>query len=99
MTAVILTGEIDISVGSQFAIASVAAALFAKAGLPMIAVAIGVAPLGWLMGALNGALAGFAKLPSIVVTLATMVILRDGLRWARGGEWVQNLPPSFQWFG
>lgn len=99
MTAVILTGEIDISVGSQFAIASIAAALFAKAGLPMIVVAIGTAALGWLMGALNGALIGFGRLPSIVVTLATMVILRDGLRWVRGGEWVQNLPATFQWFG
>jgi rhamnose transport system permease protein len=99
MTAVILTGEIDISVGSQFAIASIAAALFAKAGLPMLVVAIGAAALGCLMGALNGALVAFVRIPSIVVTLATMVILRDGLRWVRGGAWVQNLPRSFQWFG
>jgi len=99
MTLVILTGEIDISVGSQFAIASIAAALFAKAGLPMIVVAIGAAALGWLMGALNGAMVAFVRIPSIVVTLATMVILRDSLRWSRGGAWVQNLPRTFQWFG
>ena len=35
MTLVILTGEIDISVGSVFAICGVAAGLLAKAGLPM----------------------------------------------------------------
>ena len=99
MTLVILTAEIDISVGSQFAVASIAAGLFAKAGLPMPVVILGAAALGWLMGALNGALTAFAGIPSIVVTLATMVILRDGLRWARGGAWVQNLPPGFQWFG
>lgn len=99
MTMVILTAEIDISVGSQFAIASIAAALFAKAGLPMPVVALGAAAVGWLMGALNGVLVAFAGIPSIVVTLATMVILRDALRWARGGAWVQNLPPAFQWFG
>jgi len=99
MTLVILTGEIDISVGSQFAIASIVAALFAKAGLPMIVVAIGAAALGWLMGAVNGALVAYLRIPSIVVTLATMVILRDSLRWTRGGAWVQNLPPNFQWFG
>jgi rhamnose transport system permease protein len=99
MTLVILTGEIDISVGSQFAIASVCAALFAKAGLPMIVVAIGAAALGWLMGALNGVLVAYLRIPSIVVTLATMVILRDSLRWVRGGAWVQNLPHTFQWFG
>src|SRR5260370_28800168 len=28
-----------------------------------------------------------------------MVALRDGLRWMTQGAWVQNLPPSFQWFG
>jgi len=38
-------------------------------------------------------------LPSIVVTLATMVALRDGLRWATQGAWVENLPATFQWFG
>lgn len=99
MTLVILTGEIDISVGSQFAIASIAAALFAKSGLPMLAVAAGAIALGWLMGALNGAFVAFLRIPSIVVTLATMAILRDSLRWSRGGAWVQNLPHSFQWFG
>ncbi len=99
MTLVILTAEIDISVGSQFAIASIGAALFAKAGLPMPVVLLGAAALGWLLGALNGAIVAFAGIPSIVVTLATMVIFRDGLRWARGGAWVQNLPTSFQWFG
>ena len=99
MTVVIITGEIDISVGSQFAIAGIAAALFGKAGLPTIVVFIGSAAVGWLMGAFNGALVAYLRIPSIVVTLATMEIFRDGLRWTRGGAWVQNLPPSFQWFG
>jgi rhamnose transport system permease protein len=99
MLLVILTGEIDISVGSQFAIASIAAALFAKSGQPMLVTAIATMAVGWLMGALNGALVAYARIPSIVVTLATMAILRDGLRWTRGGAWVQNLPRSFQWLG
>lgn len=38
-------------------------------------------------------------LPSIVVTLATMAILRQGLAWARQGEAVYGLPADFQWFG
>jgi len=28
-----------------------------------------------------------------------MVVLRDGLRWATQGAWIQNLPASFQWLG
>ena len=50
-------------------------------------------------GSLNGALVAYAGIPSIVVTLATMVALRDGLRWATEGAWVQDLPPAFQWLG
>ena len=55
--------------------------------------------LGALFGALNGALVAWLGLPSIVVTLATLVALRDALRWATQGAWVQDLPATFQWFG
>ena len=99
MTLVILTGQIDISVGSQFALCSVAAGLFAKAGLPTPAAALATCICGGLLGALNGALVAYARIPSIVVTLATMVALRDALRWATEGAWVQDLPPGFQWYG
>jgi rhamnose transport system permease protein len=34
-----------------------------------------------------------------VVTLATLFILRESLRWAREGEFVRDLPRDFQWFG
>jgi rhamnose transport system permease protein len=99
MTLVVLTRQIDISVGSQFAIAGVVAGLLAKAGLPMGLVTVATVGAGVLMGALNGALVAGLGLPSIVATLATMVALREGLRWATEGAWVQDLPPGFQWFG
>jgi rhamnose transport system permease protein len=51
------------------------------------------------MGAFNGLLVAGLELPSIVVTLATMVTGREALRWWREGEFVRDLPPSFQWFG
>src|SRR2546425_1394919 len=99
MTLVIIAGQIDISIGAQFAIAGVAAGMLAKAGLPMPLVALAVSLLGGLMGTINGALTAGLRIPSIVVTLATMVALRDGLRWVTEGAWVQNLPANFQWFG
>lgn len=98
-TLIILTGEIDISVGSVFAICSVAAGLAAQAGAPVTLAALTAIVAGAALSALNGALVAFARLPSIVVTLATMVALRDGLRWATEGAWVENLPPEFQWLG
>lgn len=99
MTLVILTAEIDVSVGSIFAICGVAAGVIAKAGAPVLVACLAACAIGAALGALNGALVAYVRIPSIVVTLATMTALRDGLRWATQGAWVENLPPDFQWFG
>jgi rhamnose transport system permease protein len=99
MTLVILTRHIDISIGSQFSLCAVTAGLLAQARLPMPAVILGTILVGAALGAINGVLIAGLGLPSIVVTLATLVILREGLRWWRAGESVKDLPPGFQWFG
>ena len=99
MTLVIVTGEIDISVGSMFAICGVVAGVLAKSDMPVWLACIAACLVGAALGSLNGALVAYAGIPSIVVTLATMVALRDGLRWATDGAWVQDLPPAFQWLG
>ncbi|HWQ36485.1 MAG TPA: ABC transporter permease [Blastocatellia bacterium] len=99
MTLVILVGEIDISVGSQFAVCSVAAGWLAKSGVPVPLLLPCVLLIGAAMGAFNGLLVGWLRLPSIIVTLAMLVAWRDGLRWLTEGAWVQGLPANFQWFG
>lgn len=99
MTIVILTGNIDISVGSTFAICGVVAGVVAKSGAPIVVAALAACAAGASLGAINGALVSYVRIPSIVVTLATMVALRDGLRWLTQGAWVQDLPSGFQWFG
>jgi rhamnose transport system permease protein len=55
--------------------------------------------IGAMIGALTGVLVAHVRIPSIVVTLATMVALRAALRWYTGGAWIQDLPARFQWFG
>jgi rhamnose transport system permease protein len=99
MALVIIARQIDISIGSQFALCSVLAGLMAKAGWPMPLVALGAIASGGLLGAFNGALVAGLGLPSIVVTLATMVTWREALRWWREGTFVDKLPQNFQWFG
>ena len=98
MALVIITRQIDISVGSQFAVCGVCAGLLAAKGLPLPVVFAASVAIGALLGALNGVLVAGLRLPSIVVTLATMVTLREGLRWLRQGQFV-NLPDGAQWFG
>lgn len=99
MTMVILAGQIDISVGSQFAVCGIAAGILAKTGLPMLVVLVLTVLIGGLLGSVNGWLVSRLKIPAIVVTLATLAGWRDGLRWATEGAWVQDLPRGFQWFG
>src|SRR5258707_9860696 len=99
MTLVILVGEIDISVGSQFAVCTVGAGLLAHAGVPVLLLVPCVVALGMIMGTFNGILVGRLGLPSIIVTLAMLTAWRDALRWITQGAWVQDLPPNFQWFG
>jgi rhamnose transport system permease protein len=97
MALVIICRQIDISVGSQFAVCSVCAGLLAaRAPMPVCIAASAI--LGAILGALNGWLVAGLRLPSIVVTLATMVIWREGLRFAQQGQFV-NLPANFQWLG
>ncbi len=99
MTLVILSGEIDVSVGSQFAVLSVTAGILAKSGLPLPAVAALTALAGALLGGTNGLLVTGLGIPSIVATLAAMAFWREFLRWTTQGAWIQGLPSTFQWMG
>jgi rhamnose transport system permease protein len=98
MALVIIARQIDISVGSQFSVCSIVAGLFAAHGWPLWAVVLAAVLCGALLGVLNGVLVAALQLPSIVVTLATMVTLRQGLNLVQQGQWV-TMPDAFQWLG
>ncbi len=98
MALVIISRQIDISVGSQFSVIGVCAGLLAAKGWPLGLVLLASVSIGGVLGALNGILIAGLGLPSIVVTLATLVTLRQGLNLVRQGEFV-NLPDGLQWFG
>lgn len=95
---IIVCRQIDISVGSQFAVCSVAAGLLATQGLSLLLVVPLAIVIGAGLGAINGVLVAGLRLPSIVVTLATLVTWREGLRWWRQGQFV-DLPEGTQWLG
>jgi ribose/xylose/arabinose/galactoside ABC-type transport system permease subunit len=95
MTALIVCAEIDISIGSILAVCAVAAAELAKAGWPAVAVWVASLGVGGALGALNGALVAYAEIPSIIVTLGMMGLLRGLMTWITGGVWIRDLPPAF----
>lgn len=95
MTALIVAGGIDISIGSILAVAAVAAAMLAKQGHPLFLVAGAAIGAGLVLGCLNGALVGRFGIPPIVATLATMGGLRGFMVWWTGGNSIRDIPPAF----
>lgn len=76
MTFVILTGGIDLSVGSMVALLTVVAAKWALVGHSFAFVSVGVLALGAMFGAINGLLVALTGLQAFIVTLASMATLR-----------------------
>jgi D-xylose transport system permease protein len=100
MTLVIITGNIDLSVGSLMgligAICAVFQAWYGMGTLPVIIIAI---LFGSLIGLFNGYLISFAKIPSFVVTLAGLLIFRGLLIAINKGITISPMTESFKLIG
>ncbi len=98
MTFVILTGGIDLSVGSVLAASAMVAVLTSLLpdGYGYLGVPAGIV-LGMLLGFANGALVAFAKLPPFIVTLGTLTAVRGLARLLGADRTVFNpdLPFAF----
>ena len=84
MVFVLTSGEIDLSIGSGVAIAALVAAVVMRTMPWPVGVAAGLGA-GALIGLVNGALVAYVRLPSFLVTLASMGLL------AGVGRWLTNL--------
>ncbi|MEH2405120.1 ABC transporter permease subunit [Nostoc sp.] len=99
MTFVILTGGIDLSVGSILAVSAVVALLVSL--LPALSWAAVPAALlaGLLLGLLNGALITFLDVPPFIVTLGSLTALRGVAFLVAKGTTVINRDINFAWVG
>jgi ribose transport system permease protein len=80
MVFVLTAGEIDLSIGSIVAISALLAAMVLRSEAWFVGAAAGLAA-GAAIGAVNGALVAYLRLPSFLVTLATMGLLAGVARW------------------
>lgn len=100
MTAVILTGGIDLSVGSVAALAGVTAAMVAGADRGGVVlgglVALGI---GLAVGLFNGIVIAQFRVPPFVTTLAMLTICRGLAFIVTGGRSIGNLPSGFGFLG
>jgi ribose/xylose/arabinose/galactoside ABC-type transport system permease subunit len=99
VSIVILTGNIDISIGSVYGLAGVTVAMLMNAGWSALpAVFMGMA-VGALCGLANGALVVYLRLPSYIATLGMMQIVRGICYILTRGYPVSGMADSFKWIG
>ena len=99
MTLVIITGEIDISVGSVTGLCAATIAVCLEHGLPIGAAMLLGFAIGMLAGLLNGAIVAYAGLPSLVVTIGTLALYRGIAQIVLEERGVSNFPEWYQNIG
>ncbi len=102
MTLVILAREIDISVGSLMGLCAVVLGIACSSDRMGLPIAVGISMclgVGLVGGVVNGLLVSKAKIPSIIVTLGMLTILRGVTELLMGGKWIENMPNGLRQFG
>jgi rhamnose transport system permease protein len=95
MTLIVVTGEIDLSVSSTLGLASSLLGLLWMHGWPMPAIIVVVLICGAFLGAFNGFLVTRVGLPSIAVTIGTMLLYAGIAEILLGSNIVSNFPASY----
>ena len=102
MTLIIISGGIDLSVGSVFALTSVVVAILLNKHVPPGAAVLAAVAVGGITGAINGALITTLRVTPFIVTLGTLGILRGVASWLAGeqavnapGYWITGLAATF----
>jgi ribose/xylose/arabinose/galactoside ABC-type transport system permease subunit len=95
MSMVIVSGNIDISVGALIGVLATVSGTLAVDGAPIIVTWLAPLVVGVAVMALQGAVIAYLRIPAIVVTLGMLSILKGGLISATGGKWITDLPDSF----
>ncbi|MFK8828707.1 autoinducer 2 ABC transporter permease LsrC [Klebsiella michiganensis] len=95
-TLVMLTRNIDVSVGSTVGLSAIAVGVGLNSGYGlMTAIAFALA-IGALAGAFNGLLVVGLRIPAIVATLGTLGLYRGVMLLWTGGKWIEGLPNSLK---
>lgn len=100
MSILIISGNIDISVGSLVGVLAILSATMSVNGFPSWLCWLVPIGVSMIVGAINGFFVAYLRIPSIVVTLGMLSILKGGMIIVLGGTTIINMQPDFflsQW--
>ena len=95
-TLVMLTRNIDVSVGSTVGLCAIAVGVALNNGYGLATAIAFALAIGALAGAFNGLLVGGLRIPAIVATLGTLGLYRGVMLLWTGGKWIEGLPDSLK---
>lgn len=99
MTMVILTGGIDLSIGSLIGFTSAVAAMMMSNGQPILLASLVSLILGVIIGIVNATCINYLQIPAMIATLGTQISLRGAVYLVTGGMPVYGLPEAFKILG
>jgi ribose transport system permease protein len=97
-TFLIISGNIDLSIGSLFALCAVVSAMLSLYIEPQVAFLCGIL-LGGLIGLVNGAMVWRVKISPIIITLGSLTIIRGAVLLLTGGYTIRGVPKDFSLIG
>ena len=95
VSMVIMSGNIDISIGSLIGVLGIISGAMVVAGYPVWLSWLTPLVLGALVGSLIGFLVAWLRIPSIIVTLGMLSILKGGLLIFTNAEWITGMPAEY----
>lgn len=95
-TLVMLTRNIDVSVGSITGMCAVLLGMLLNAGYSLPVACVATLLLGLLAGFFNGVLVAWLKIPAIVATLGSLGLYRGIMLLWTGGKWIEGLPAELK---
>ena len=93
---VIITGEIDVSVGATLGMTAAVSSTMIRDGQPWFVAIASALLLGLLIGSINGFGVTVLKIPSIIMTLGINGVVRGLIYVYTNGKWVENIPFDFK---
>ncbi len=93
---IIMTGEIDVSVGATLGMSAAVSGSMIRDGQPWALAILAALFIGFSVGAINGFGVTVFRIPSIIMTLGINGIVRGLIYVYTDGRWVENIDPAFK---